>query len=323
MSQRVIIEGDLVKWEESTVRRQVSLPNFIEMLKNDRTVQLPRLPRNTRFFHQSGNQVWIIIELDPGLRFFKTEDHKVGLKLSMPWQYFAFSFIQNSNSAYPALVWQTQDYHLFWSPVRIRTLQDRVTPAFLPNIYRRDSGRICFGNTTPDSTIELAERVDTIVNEFFSPASLFNQDLEWNLPPAYESFRAWAIASRNNALVSLKWPVWESYNWGRSLSEYMVVPEGYNRLEAINIQGANDVIPEKKPVDPNDPALAGLDEEECQCDECVAERGQSVPAIPVVPEEEIEDIEEDQEEYHEDEEEEEEEEELAFEPEYDENGNPL
>lgn len=337
-TQRVIIEGDVVRYEETYVQRQVGLGAFIETLKQDRDVSLPRLPRNTRFFTQKGNQIWIVIELEPGLRFLKTESHQVGLRLSMPWQYFAFSFI--AGGGYPTINWSFADYRLFWSKTRIKSLTERVIPASLPNVYRND-GKICFGATAPESTLELAERIDTLVNEFFSPASLFNRDLGWNIPPSYESFRSWAMASRNDPLICLKWDnIWgNNYcRYGHPISEYMTLPEGYDREEKIVTWMAAINSNRTPRIDSSDPVLAGLDEEECQCDECIAERTANAPTVAeeiTRAQEELEniealphaDLEEDEEEEEEPEEEdfdnEEPEEEFEPVPQWDENGNPL
>jgi len=187
----------------------------------------------------------LVVEIDPEPKFIKTAGMKVGLYLSMPFQYMVFPFEEVASTAYPNIKWRLGDVYIFWSQTRLKTLDQIVIPARLPNVYR-DYGRICFGSTAPQGNMELDERVDSIVNEFFTPASVFNSDLDWNFPAPYTSFREWAVATKSDPLIALKWDWWKNQS---QLTDYRAGPLSgfvrflsyYNSKEAINIEGTGEI----------------------------------------------------------------------------------
>jgi len=236
--KRIVIENGTARIETVFVDRIVSLFDALSALPKSQAVALPRLPKNCRFFYSENRRVTLLIELEPGPRFIRTTEMRNGLHLSMPWQYMYFTFSEVANAAYPNVKWKPDDYRIFWSQHKLQTMDEPVIPARLPNVYDTDFGRICFGDTAPTNALELDVRVDTIVNDFFTPVSIFNNHLGWHIPAPYDSFRAWAIATRADPLIALKWPWWddkkklEEYKMAR-MTQYLRFLSFYNSKEGI------------------------------------------------------------------------------------------
>jgi hypothetical protein len=241
--KRIVIEGGVAFIERTTIEKVVSLKTALSEMPALQAIVLPRIPKNCRFYYQENKKIHLVVEIDPGPQFIKTSAMKAGLYLSMPFQYMVFPFSEVANVTYPNIKWRIDDVSLFWSQKRLKTLDQTVIPARLPNVYR-DYGRICFGGTAPQGNLELDERVDTIVNQFFTPASVFNADLGWNIPEPYETFREWAVATKADPLVALKWDWWDNipneYRAGK-LSGFIRFLSFYNPKESITIEGCAEI----------------------------------------------------------------------------------
>lgn len=239
MTQKVIFEGDAVILVDEVIQRRVSARDFLESIKEDNVIALPRLPHNIAFYYQKGNDVCCVIELPPGLYFLKTNRMRKGVMLSMPWQYFVLTYRKVREDSLGVTLWSPQNNSLLWSNHKITDFYDDrgVIPARLPNVY--GSGNICFGDTAPESDMPLGERIDKLINEFFSPNSVFNSDLGWNVPSKYENeitpFRKWATESKQDPLCSLKWSMWD-YTSQYRLLDYAGEPAGMIRGEVTTAE---------------------------------------------------------------------------------------
>lgn len=201
MPSYIEIEGDLVTVYDKTVTSLCKLADLLPNLAVPPALTTPHLPRGTVFLNhdEPHGQLSIAVELEPGLRHLRTESMSIGYRLAMPWQYFIFAFNTNRTP------WTFTNYKLYWSATRLTSpTQTSLVRAYLPNIY--GNGDICFGSTAPASDAGLSERVDTIINTFFTPESNFNSDLGWNRPNGYTNFRDWARDSKANPFCWRDWP---------------------------------------------------------------------------------------------------------------------
>lgn len=202
---RLILEGDSVVLIKEDVLSKMTLKAFFEAFVHESKPQFDGLlPSGTRFVQRSGDIVRFLVELEPSIQTVRQVGTKAAHQVALPWQYFYFAFkAQGPNKA--NVLWTAQDVRVFWMRNRYRTQENTLAIyARLPNIYQ-NSGKICFGNTAPDSTLPLHERIEAVINDFFAPESEFNGDLGWNLPYAYTNFRDWAKASKDDPLCFLHW----------------------------------------------------------------------------------------------------------------------
>lgn len=231
------ISGDLVTLYERSEAQVCKLSDLLPHLATTPTLTTPHLPRNTVFLHhdETNNQIALVVELEPGLRHLKTETMAVGYKLAMPWQYFTFTLTMHDSNH-----WTFTDYFVHWSRTRVTsTTQATLVRACVPNVYA--DGRICFGSTAPDSNRTIAERIDTIINDFYGPNSEFNNDLGWNRPNGFENFRAWAAESKADPFC---WTIWhelsESVN-GHSLAD--LFSGTWDRSKPVTVDNAIPELP--------------------------------------------------------------------------------
>jgi hypothetical protein len=184
---------------------------------NVQAVIAPPLPRNCRFFFGDENSRLYVIELKPGYFTIEhnTEFEDSGIvEVTLPWQYFVFSFTKPEYNRYD-IEWTLNLHKLFWSLGRLNTINDRVSVARVLNVG--ESGDLCLGDTYPESDLSCEERVEEMVEAFYSHGSTFNDDMGFRIP--YGTMRSWAN-------VSKKTPLWWKNNlpMGHPLKDWIVFP---------------------------------------------------------------------------------------------------
>lgn len=237
--QRIIVRGDKITLVNSDVLAEMSFGAFASNFLHSNPPEFDQLlPLGTRLVRTYGDQVRFLIELEPSVQTMKvrlgeTTETIKPFAVAIPWQYFYFVFRRNAVNV-ANIPFTFLESRLFWAPRRINFLidgseeisemynrgdisgrEDWVTPAKLPNIYR--DAKICFGNTAPDSTMPLAQRIEAVINDFFSPDSVFNNDLGWNLPAHYSSFLSWQRDSKIDPMCFLKWREFERWEYGMGM----------------------------------------------------------------------------------------------------------
>lgn len=216
---RMLVRGDKVVLTQTEVLSEMGFEAFAKNFLFNNPAQFDGvLPAGTRAVRTSGDHIFFLVEIEPSIQVVQVKDVARQYQIAMPWQYFYLAFkkaVANKDN----IVWVFQDSRVFWTQHRIKKLlghfsprditadtgnEDLAIPAKLPNIYQ-NSGKICFGNTAPDSTLTLSERVEAVINDFFSIESVFNGDLGWNFPNGYRSFMEWAKYSKLDPMCFLQW----------------------------------------------------------------------------------------------------------------------
>lgn len=209
MAIRQIIEitDDRVRMREEATSADVSLEVFQSLMNGAGRGQhfsTGILPRNCiAYVEEPGIATYYVVELPPDFHFIKTSNMNVGVKVAMPWQYFIFVVTREAdyNRNYLSAT------YVYWKKTALtEPLTRDLLPARVPNID--GDALVCFGTTIPESDLPMTERINTIVNEFYSPGSLFNDDIGWNLPSSYVTFLEWASASQENPMCWQNWPEW-------------------------------------------------------------------------------------------------------------------
>jgi hypothetical protein len=263
----LVLDGQVL-----SVRTTASMPEeAFSRLLLDRMggVMTPPLPTGCRFFLQPirstvGETVYVC-EVKPGIKTLAVETYSHQepqyYEVAMPWQYFVFKFQENpaSHLSY------CNEINLFWSPVRVLALTDRVFPARLPNIHG-DSG-VCMGHTIPSSQEPVDRRIEDMINGFYSKESIFQGDLGFRLPRKYEGretrrpyyfdengnftsadravsssygspskgFEGWQKESKENPLCWMKWHWTGTHDY--TLAQYVhhaTATQQFDRLQVIN-----------------------------------------------------------------------------------------
>lgn len=239
---RIEIEGGVQRTIEYSVTSEVPLAAVLAHVERVPRVLTPVLPRSTVAVawdesDSAQKRMEILLEMPPGIRTitYQGREGDVNHRLMFPWTYFLFT-LSTANSDRNT-EWMIGTHRVYWSQRRITNLQEgRLMPARMANIY--EDGRICFGGTAPDASLPLADRLDTIVNQFY--ASNFNRDLTLRYPGDYRNFAAWAAAS---AATPTAWQNWDNWvNEAQPVSD-ILSPELYNAPPIV----VNGVIPSYTP----------------------------------------------------------------------------
>lgn len=210
-----IEDGKIIQVHE---RRQFSMPleDFKKALDKGKFFETPALPSNCRLFARgTRGEQYYVVELKPNTYelthtlFYDEDEDRYNPDIStvsMPWQYMVGSFSPSPNPR-EGVNWVFHGLFLYWSIERVTSLDSRVFIGMVPNIYH-ENGKICLGDTSPDSTLEPNERMEILTSNFYTPASVFNAELSLNLP--YLDIKLWEKASAEDML----W--WRNYAFPRS-----------------------------------------------------------------------------------------------------------
>lgn len=238
MTQRIVIQGDLVQLVDETITKSIALSEWLPSIESRPPMHLPVLPRATRgiWYDPSAmisQKLVILMEMEPQTITMDMASRQY--RLAIPWTRFVFTCSTVGNVP-NTLNWRMDDYKIFWSKLRYTdaTKEDMI-PALLPNVYR--DGRICFGSTGVNGNMTLADRLDATVNRFYS--SVFNRDLDIRFPSGTcSTWRRWETASARDPMVWMNWPeladgdtIYDHYSWQMLTAHEALTPN--TRLETV------------------------------------------------------------------------------------------
>lgn len=216
MTQRLIIEGDLVTVVEEQVLSRARLADVLPLIENRPPITLlhPRTAIFTYWNEQNpqAKTAKFLCELPPGIRSIVKLGRRY--RLAMPWTYFIFSF-RTSGNVTSGGNWSMEDHRVFHAPERVNDYQSRLWSAFLPNVY--DNANICFGSTGVPTDQSLQNRVDQLVNEWY--LTEFNNDviggrshpLPFNAAFPTPGFRPWVDATAEHGAAAWRdFPEWNA-----------------------------------------------------------------------------------------------------------------
>lgn len=220
MTERIVIEGQMVRHIRETVISEAPMERLKDSLIEYRAATYPVLPTNaTRFMEfdpNSGNGV-ILVERPPQKHHIRVKHHEnseynidgarrdaegIGVwHVQLPYTYWLFPFtatrsnerIGNFTVRNTTMLFRREPY---------RTPEDRFHYAAVPNvdIY----GGICWGGTVRPQA-SFSEHIDALVNEFF--ITTFNEDLG-HRTPFDQSLTDWENASE----APLSWNDWDLWS---------------------------------------------------------------------------------------------------------------
>jgi hypothetical protein len=204
----------------------MSLEQFLPLISVRNDVTLPTIPRTMVFGHYAPNEkkFYILSELPTAIRSI-SKNLRDGTarryRLAMPWTYIWYVAEETRTNA-----WELTDHRIFFARERYETMDSPMIVAMLPNVY--DDGRICWGSTGTSPNQSLADRIDTLTNEWY--LSRFNADLDGQRPLPYgeSNYARWVRETNEIGLRSYdNWPEWNSmprYTVNRLLAGDSVEP---------------------------------------------------------------------------------------------------
>lgn len=253
--QQIIIEDGLARLVETNVVREVPLADLEPHLITYRPTTFPVLPDHTRavFYDPNAKQGAVLVSRAPkishfdvhydvGHRGLTTEDiarikpgDRDEFDLSLPWLHFVYHFRTDVGAPTETFAGDiTRDFaidgaYLYWTRDPIRSLNDHILPAKIPNI--NTSGSICWGYTRADTT-SLSARIDHQVKTF--EHTTFNNHLNMPRPNGVLSYDQWERESRDNPLYYLNWEEWQNLaNAGHTVQSLL-------QARGVTIDGTGD-----------------------------------------------------------------------------------
>lgn len=227
MTDRVVIEGGVIRHERIETVSQAPLESISEHLVRRIGVTLPVLPANpVRYMEFDGetNRGLMLVEKAPGLKYIRVaheseyyeDDYQrvdaagdagqAGTwRVQFPWQYFAFPFRVRVTGAGVMHDFVIDNTLLYWSRDQFRATDAQLMPAPTPNVD--SNGRICWGYTRAVNT-SLGERIDDYINNFST--TTFNEHLG-HITPFGTSLTQWeANSPTDNPMAWRDWPIWNN-----------------------------------------------------------------------------------------------------------------
>jgi hypothetical protein len=234
-----IAGNDIEQFYEQT-SYSVEVSQFLEEIKaalvsNKFASEL--LPRGCRFYDDAGLTRRYVMEMPPNIVPFKwdrfyieddDQDVEGGLvEVAVPWQYFVFIVDRPQENPFD-VQGIFREFKLFWSQDRLNSLyESRMNVAWLPNI-NQGTGLVCLGGAVPESNGLVADRIESIVGDFFQ--STFNGDLGWDANIPYNDPYLWAIETKKNPTC---WTNWTFPTSRARFYEWMNI-DPYNRGVRLN-----------------------------------------------------------------------------------------
>ena len=218
-SQRLVIEGNIVRHEEVRTLSEAPLASLRSHLITRLPALFPVLPRNTKLigYDPQRRRGVIMVEMLPMRTHLNLSggSRSGGYNIQLPYQYFVYTFTMSMN-----VDAEGQEHFvnfgivssmLMWRPSTLRSEKDDLWYAAIPNVDQ--GGGICWGSTSAD-TSSLSARIDELTNSF--AITQFNGDLGLRTPDYGSSYAQWEKASED-PLVYMKWTFWDRAKAARNV----------------------------------------------------------------------------------------------------------
>lgn len=189
-----------------------------------------------------------LVELEPALYpLTLTDDYRRKIAhqgfVAMPWQYVVYFIAPYYGAGFSA-----QYVFIYWSKQRIKTLDDPVISALIPDIDNRYAGLVCMGNTSVHG-LGLNELVVETTARLYAGSKNTNlHEGGWNIPSAYQTFEEWVAASQADPLCWLKWKEFDIKERTWSLRNFFPAPKSENPVEAVAEPAAAKPVVKKRVV---------------------------------------------------------------------------
>jgi len=179
-NRTLVIEGDLLRVQRTTIEREVKTSDFISEIARTQALDTGVLPRGCVWYARratAGNQIVsvYVIERPAGMQSIRFKaspqnaEQDVVKDLALSWP-FTLWFIRCAGEA-------IQDLHLaaIYTPVADSGRDTELHCLLMPNQYDGGHSAVCLGNLVVKDGQPLAARVEELVRQMLE--SLWNSDL--------------------------------------------------------------------------------------------------------------------------------------------------
>jgi len=180
-----------------------TLESILPFIENRVPVVLPILPRNnvvSAVYDESNpahKRLEILLNVDPHVRLLDFSDPIDDFEPRLSFPHTLYFIEMGTTVETPqGQDWSMDQFRVFWSKTQVKSLDQDVIPALLPNIY--EDGNVCFGDTGVNARQPLADRVDQLINEFLLTRFTAHEVREREWPWNGRTYRRWAQATETH-----------------------------------------------------------------------------------------------------------------------------
>ncbi len=215
--ERLVIDGDRVAIVTETVRKEISLEEFVAAVSESGSAISLSFPPNSALVAKKGSRTIYVTAHAPQVRSIRRKASRgnglINADLAFPWVVFVHIFRTNDAAG---------DVHegsyVFFANKFPDSWDALVCPAKINNVH--NSGKICLGyGFTMRVEEPAAKKASDVENHFWS--ATFNHDLSWSMNEVGGSYREWANRTRKDPSFITK-ADWASRSLREQLSSYDV-----------------------------------------------------------------------------------------------------
>ncbi len=207
MTRVIEIENGITRIIERQEIAVGTLESVLPLIENRVPVIMPVMPRNnvvSAVYDESDpvhKRLEILVNVDPHMRLLDYDDAIYDLEPRFSFPYSLYFIEMTTRAETPqGQDWSMDQFRVFWSKTQVKSLDQYVIPALLPNIY--EDGNVCFGDTGVTARQPLADRVDQLVNEFLLTRFTAHEVREREWPWNGRSYRRWANATATHGATA-------------------------------------------------------------------------------------------------------------------------
>lgn len=191
-----ISEDNIVSFRETKTLKQVTLPDFLENLKNLKPLNTGFLPSGCILYHKGiGNSVYVFEET-PQIRILNWSSRHtnsfIPYPISMPFIYWIIKINDNHISSIKGRA----------SKVPVRSMDATLYNMGLPNFYDYGAGEMCRGSTQITIGTDIHSSIRKAMNAIWD--TNWNGDLVINLPVDIKNYEDWAMKTLADPLLWTK-----------------------------------------------------------------------------------------------------------------------
>lgn len=175
--EKIIIEGNKVKFVEEVIKRQIDADQFIAHIEDTVGVNTGILPRNCLYMKRENGISVYVVEVPAGCFPVKYRSDKLfDMVLSFPFTQFYIPMTASGSIG---------NIYLTVTKIPVKSVKDTIYTAPYLNIFNKGRGKLCTGNVRVPDTTNNIEKINGVINGFYMAES--NLDLNPAIPACFSN----------------------------------------------------------------------------------------------------------------------------------------